>query len=208
VDTEAEVLAVPEGQQPFDGPVPDELVRVGVLPFVTGRRCQQRDDPLPGPQRGVVEGVGPPDRSGEPLGGRAVPDDLLARDGDIAPEVGAHGRQLFGSLRELPQPGRGDLGDRLGPADEDTEHLCGRLEVGELRSVRQPEADQAVGDRHGAVGTGGPAPLDDRRQVGQVPGARVSDLDTLAGLRQAARVDRREHIGCEIDREADEFAHQ
>ena len=44
------------------------------------------------------------------------------------------------------------------------------------------------------------AALDDRRQVGQVPGARVSDLDTLAGLRQAARVDRREHIGCEIDR--------
>jgi hypothetical protein len=38
MDTEAEVLAVPEGQQPLDGPVPDEFVGVGVFAFVVGRR--------------------------------------------------------------------------------------------------------------------------------------------------------------------------
>ena len=68
---------------------------------------------------------------------------LLAGHRHVGVEIGTHRGQLLGSLTEFPQPVRGDLGYRLGAADEDTEHLGGRLDIGERRPVGQPVVEQA-----------------------------------------------------------------
>ena len=67
VTPEAEVLAAAERQQALDGPVPDELVGVGVLALVAVGRAEQRDDPLARLDRGAVNGERLAHRSGEPL---------------------------------------------------------------------------------------------------------------------------------------------
>ena len=46
MDTQAEVLSPAEGQQALDGPIPHEVVGIGVLPLVAVGRCEQRDDSL------------------------------------------------------------------------------------------------------------------------------------------------------------------
>jgi len=44
MDTQAEMLSTAEGQHALDGPIPNEVVGIGVLPLVTVGRCEQRDD--------------------------------------------------------------------------------------------------------------------------------------------------------------------
>ena len=44
MDTQAEMLSTAEGQHALDGPIPNEVVGIGVLPLITVGRCEQRDD--------------------------------------------------------------------------------------------------------------------------------------------------------------------
>ncbi len=169
-----------------------------VLPLVAVGRSEQGDDPLARLDGLVVNGVRPPGCSGEPLGRRAIADHLLARDRDVRGGVGAHRGHLIGALAELPQPVGDDLGHRLRSTDEDAQHLGRDLGVGQRAAVGQPVAQQAVDNRQRIPGCVGPAALDHRYEVFEVVGPRLRGVDALAGLGQAAGVDRGQHLRREI----------
>ena len=186
VVADAEVLAAAERQRPTDGPVPDELVGLRVLPLVAVGRREQGDDALARLDGLVVNGEGPARRSGEPLRRRAVADHLLARDRHVGGGVGAHRGHLVGPLAELPQPVGDDLGHRLRATDEDAQHLGRDLDVGQRAAVGQPVAEQAVDNRQRIPGLRRPGGA--RPPVSGIP-------DSWAGLARCRRP-RRARPGC------------
>ena len=145
--------------------------------------------------------------SGEPLRGRAVPDHLLARDRDVGGRIGTHRRQLVGVPQQLPQPVRDDLRHGFGAADEDAEHLGGDLDVVECPAVGQPITEQAVDHRQCAIRGVGPSPPNRGDEVFEVVRPGLGGVDPATGLGETARVDRGQHIGGEIDRNTEQFAH-
>ena len=101
---------------------------------------------------------------------------------------------------------RHDLRHRLRAADEDAEHLDGGLDVGQRRTVGQPVTDEVVDDRKLTVGCARAPALDDRDEVLQITGAGGGHLHPTARLSQAPRVDGLQHLGRQIDWQADQIA--
>ena len=188
------MLAPAERQRALNGPVPDEFVRLRVLALVAVGRCEQGDDPLARLDGGVVNGERFARSSGEPLGGGAVADHLIARHGHIDGRVCPHGGELIGMTQQLPQPVRDDLGHGFGAADEHAQHLGGHLDVVERAVVRQPVAQQTVHHRQRVVRSVGAPTLHRRDQVVEIVRPRLRGVDTAAGFGKAARIDRGKHL--------------
>ncbi len=195
---ETEMLPVAERQQPFDGPVPHEFVRIVVFPFVAGRRGQQRDDTLAGIDGGAVNRVGPPYRSGEPLRRGAVPMISSRATGTLPSRSERTAANWSGCRSSCHSPVAVIFGTVSVPP-MNTPSIC-------TAASMSPKADPSGSRksiRASAMGTL-PSWLAARRcsmiggEVGQVAGAGVADLDPLPGLREAARVDRRQHLRRQI----------
>ena len=84
VHAEAEVLAAAERQQRSIGRFQMNSSGSAYSRSSRAADAEQRDDPLPRLDRGVVDRERFAHRSGEPLRGRAEADHLLARDGTLA----------------------------------------------------------------------------------------------------------------------------
>ncbi len=99
-----------------------------------------------------------------------------------------------------------DLGHRLGPPDEDAQHLGGDLQVVERAAIGQAVAEQAIDHVERVPGRIGAAARNGGQEVFEVVGSCLAGIHAFARLGEAAGVDGGEDLRREIGGNAKKFA--